>query len=312
MTVFWQPSIIHFCLFNTLKLFFEECKVIRIFRLSISISASSFCNFLLKAFSKHLFWIFDWVRSDLREKLALLSIFILWCHWIWVITHALVWLISWENTIIYSIASVRFGGALVVMPGVAAPVLVAVGENVVVADCSRGWGQTSVTGRVASALVEVEWAWKLVQVFALADLGRVLQAVCLLDEEHVPVVLRCLHYFRHCLARVYVSFRRLGLRRLWNLVLLLRLWRSVCCSEATKSGLIQLLLSLEAGVGISDADVGWQLLILFVLVERAAWVIVPVVLVGDVVNHAIKVWTFWFVKVNRSVLSLGVWKQLTY
>lgn len=198
------------------------------------------------------------------------------------------------------------------MPRVSTPVLVAIGENFVVADCSGGWGQTSVTWGVTSALVVVEGAWKLVQIFPLADLGRVLQAVCLLDEEHVPMVLRCLHYFRHCLARVYVCFRRLGLRRLWNLVLLsLRLWRSVSCSEATKSGLIQLLLSLEAGIGICNANVRWQLLILFVLVERAAWVIFPVVLAGDVVDHAIKVWTFGFVEVNGSVLSLGVWKQLT-
>ena len=284
MTVFRQPSVVHFCLFNTLKLFFEKCEVIRIFRLSICVSASSFCNFLLKAFSEHFVWIVDWVSCDLSKKLAWHSILILGCHWIWVIAHALIGLISWENSVVHC---VRLYGPLV-MPGVSTPVLVAIGENFVVADCSGGWGQTSVTRGVASALVVVEGAWKLVQVFPLADLGRVLQAVCLLDEEHVPVVLRCLHYFRHCLARVYVCFCRLGLWRLWNLVLLsLRLWRSVSCSEATKSGLIQLLLSLEAGVGICNADVGWQLLILFVLVERAAWVIVPVVLAGDVVDHAI-------------------------
>ena len=44
---------------------------------------------------------------------------------------------------------------------------------------------------------------------------RVFQAVGLLDEEHVAVVLRSLYYFRHGLARVQVDFHVLVV--LWRL-----------------------------------------------------------------------------------------------
>lgn len=197
---------------------------------------------------------------------------------------------------------------LLVVPGIAASVLT-VWKDVLVPNCCRSGRQTAMAGSVTtSALVEVERAWELVQIFALADLTRVFQAVGLLDEEHVTMVLRSLYYFRHGLARVQVDFHVLVVLwrlRSWVWRHLLLLWSTVSSAEATESGLIQLLLPLKARVSISYADFLLHLWLL-VVIERASGMFKWVTFVVHIIYHRVQIRTFR--AISYGLLSVWVWE----
>lgn len=84
-----------------------------------------------------------------------------------------------------------------ITPTVAAAVLMRDATVLLVSKGSGSGGDPALRADVTSSALfhSVGWEHHLVDIFALSDLGRILERVCLLDEEQIPVIVACLHYF---------------------------------------------------------------------------------------------------------------------
>ena len=132
---------------------------------------------------------------------------------------------------------------------------------VLVPHSSGGWGYASLGSGISS--IRLLHLWQ--HILTLANLGGVLHAVCLLNEEHTAMVLWSLHYLWSCSSIFVIDIEILiwlrTLRAIWIVVLtylllyrllILRLWCSISCSESSKARTIHLLLKQVASICVMN------------------------------------------------------------
>ena len=148
-------------------------------------------------------------------------------------------------------------------------------HSVILSDIGGCRGYYSLTNSILSGHLLHLTIWLILFLADLANLWAVVHTICLLEKEHISMVMRCLHYFgsgsaaRHtliCWRRTHRNILMIVLVIVRFCVLCLLGTISISCSEASKPARVHLFLHLKPNRCIVFAWLLLELLIVKIMI----------------------------------------------
>ena len=226
-----------------LILFVAESEVVRILLLFISSVTVSAC-ILVEVVLEHLVWFIN--------RIIITGILVSGSKFSYIDTYMAVVVCAEANVVLYLIIDV------VLRTRMSRPVFIAITISVHMGCCRS---QTTVAYCITTSTLVAKRNYFGIDFFPLAQMWTVFQAICLLNEKHVSMILRSLNNLGSCSSIFSVDIITLIWLRahrticMWMCCIYLGYllpFRTISCSETTKPWGIHLLLYKETQVGIGS------------------------------------------------------------
>ena len=269
--------------------FIEECKVIRIFLLLL-ILVPLINHYLLEVIWQHLFWIVYFIIFSPKLRLRVFKIYICWG------SLAVVTMIATG----LSITTWMLIIGLNVWSRMTRSIFIT--NSILISSSSSCWSHSSLTDRISSStLIKIERRNLWMYIFPLTNLRTIFHTVCLLDEKHISMVLRCLNNLWPCSPTFNISLEALvGLwthRTIIMSAIILGwllgfcLWAvAISSPKPSKSGWIHLLLYQKTHIGIIEVVLHLLIEVVHLLVLTIAVELTQLLFIGCS-NNGVEVWT---------------------